>query len=544
MSLPQSQIYIMNVANLDHSYQHSIYWDKSTQTADDQTEFFISKAGRTLSAYTYLRREWSIKVNATMDEADRQGWNYLCFRNSPTGKMFYYFINKYEYINDATIELFLEMDVLQTWYFEMNLLPSFVERETVASDKVGEHTIDEGLELGELVTRHHDTIDMGTSEMDILIMETIEGTYGRKINGVYSGLQIKAISSEKYGALNSYLSSLEASGTLDKVVAIWQYPSALVHSIEAGYNQRIKLEIVDGLRTGSTVVIDPSVVDYDTEGYNTIKNNKMYTFPFVSMYVTNNAGNSAVYRLERFISSDAMDSKNRWYKPEFTMFGAISPEAPVKIAPCHYEDVGEMYDYGITSAPFPACAWDSDPYKIWLAQNQNTQKVALTDATIKAGAGVVATLASALTGNIVGVVGGAGVGYGGVLQIENIMAQKKDMDVQPAQSRGAYSVSVNVASGRPAFEVYYKIPSPDYANAVDDYFSMYGYRVNRIKQPYLNNRKWYTYVKTQGCNLSGAMPNDVSVKIKAIFDNGITWWKSSCALIGNYNLMSDNTPNQ
>jgi len=542
MSTPQSTIYLLNVPNLDSTYQHSIYWDKATQTASDQANYFTGKAGKFFLAYTYLRREWSIKVNATMEEADRQGWNYLCFQNVVGGKYFYYFINKYEYINDSTIELFLEMDVLQTWYFELNLMPSFVERETVSSDKVGEHTIDEGLETGELVTRYHDTIDMGTSDMDILIMETVDGTYGRMINGVYSGLQIKAIHSSKYGALNNYLSALESAGNLDRVVAIWQYPSSLVHTVDSAYDQRIKLEVVDGLRVNSTVVLNPAVSIYSRDGYNPIKNNKLYTFPYQVLYITNNTGASAVYRLERFIAGER-DDNSRWFKPEFTMFGAISPEAPVKIAPRHYENVGDMYDYGLTSASFPSCAWDSDPYKIWLAQNQSTQKVAMIDAGIKAGTGVVSALASAFTGNLLGAAGGVGVMYNGATQIANLIAQKKDMDVQPSQSRGAFSVSVNMASGRPAFEVYFKELAPEYANMIDDYFSMYGYKVNTIKTPSLNNRKWYTYVKTQGCNLSGGMPNDVSVKIKSIFDNGVTWWKSSCVMIGNYNLMADNTPN-
>ena len=93
------------------------------------------------------------------------------------------------------------------------------------------------------------------------------------------------------------------------------------------------------------------------------------------------------------------------------------------------------------------------------------------------------------------------------------------------------------------------------ANTYDDFFTQFGYAVNKIKVPYIMQansrtlRPQWNYVKTRNCIVK---PNDVSsstygmnadvVKaIQDIFNNGITFWMNH-QNVGMYNL-SNNPPN-
>ena len=130
MSTPASQINICEGVRLDNTYRNTIYFSGIAA----QLSYFLGKVIKTFTGYTYLRKSWSIKVSATMEQAN--SWTYLFFSNGEGQKTWYYFINNIEYVNDNTVELFLELDVMQTYMFDYTLLPSFVEREHVTLDAI------------------------------------------------------------------------------------------------------------------------------------------------------------------------------------------------------------------------------------------------------------------------------------------------------------------------------------------------------------------------------------------------------------------------
>ena len=61
---------------------------------------------------------------------------------------------------------------------------------------------------------------------------------------------------------------------------------------------------------------------------------------------------------------------------------------------------------------------------------------------------------------------------------------------------------------------------------IDDYFSMFGYKVNTIKVPQFTSRKYWNYIKTSGINMIGNVPQDALNVLKQMFDNGVTMWHS------------------
>lgn len=64
----------------------------------------------------------------------------------------------------------------------------------------------------------------------------------------------------------------------------------------------------------------------------------------------------------------------------------------------------------------------------------------------------------------------------------------------------------------------------EYARAIDSYFSMFGYKTNRLKVPNITGRTNWNYVKTVGCNVLADIPQEDLQQIKAMFNNGVTIW--------------------
>jgi hypothetical protein len=543
MSTPATQVNICSGVLLDNRYQHTIYFPNRAK----QLEYFEGKVVRAFPSHSHHRRNWELKVEATVEEA--QGWNYLFIEN-PGVKPYFYFINKVEYVSDTTVKLYLELDVIQTHINEWNLLSCFVERQHTTSDRIGEHTVPEGLELGPYTNYHtynlEDIKDMGIlvlSALDLTynINENTPAAYARKYDGVYSGMGVYAFNDME--KLETQLKALDAEGKQESVLAIWMYPKKLVQLCKSftgtdvttyswsGFDwANARCANVHSVAGGETTLAN--YANYDEKLFQGFKpdNNKLYTYPYNLLYVTGHQGDKAELRFEHF---NTLESQDNLYR--FRLFGAISPDAGVKLAPLGYNITGTNinYDEGLTLGNYPPCAWDTDTYKVWLAQNYNQLAHAENTAILSGLGGVGAIVAGAVTGNLAMVGGGAVATIGSLTQISSIMAQKEDAKAQPLQAKGTFSSSVNVANGRQTFSFYYKCIRAEYAKQIDDFFTMYGYKVNRVQTPNINARPKYTYIKTVGCKVSGEMCNEDIIQIERIFDAGITFWKNGDN-IGNY----------
>lgn len=76
------------------------------------------------------------------------------------------------------------------------------------------------------------------------------------------------------------------------------------------------------------------------------------------------------------------------------------------------------------------------------------------------------------------------------------------------------------------------------AEAIDDFFTVYGYTCDKVKVPNTHVRTRFTYTKTQGCRIKpkvggGGVAGYYMAKICSIFDSGITFWQKN-ATVGDY----------
>ena len=122
-------------------------------------------------------------------------------------------------------------------------------------------------------------------------------------------------------------------------------------------------------------------------------------------------------------------------------------------------------------------------------------------------------------------IGGVGGMIGGSMQIANVVGSVYEHSLQPNSAKGCVNGGdINVCDSKNGFYFYKMSIKAEYARIIDDYFSMFGYKTNRVKVPNITGRQNWNYVKTIDCNCDGDIPETDLNVIRTIFNNGVTMW--------------------
>lgn len=570
MILPDSEVYILKNVPLEPSFDHTIWFDSADQQATAFTTYALAFYFNKVSYQRYPRPY--ITLDKTAD--DLFNCNYMMFRNTAYGtKWFYAFITQVEYISNTTSRIYYTIDPMQTYLFDVNVGQCFVEREHAMTDAIGDNLNPESFELGEYVydADYFPNIFLKTNYV-ICILATWKAVYednkwvikdastggvGGVDSGIYTGLTKNLFEYDLANPkactanANAVIEAATKANKADGIVSITMYPKFFM-------NWSITGDLATGLVPDTVDSIPAFSGTFD--GYKP-KNNKLYTAPFCGVYVDNMQGNAANYAYEYF--------KDR--KPVFNIVGAVNGNLECASIPINYKGLPTNFQESLIMGGFPQCAWNVDTFKAWIAQNKyaiaagvantaiDTVKQVALAATGVGMAGEVAGMSAAMTGagsaQTIQAVGQYANAYQNAQNVSyntqgdilnktiNLVAQVKTASTQPNHARGQQSSSVFCAMGYQGFHYMpYRIQG-QFARIVDDFFSMYGYKTNRLKVPNRNGRKAWNYVKTCGCNLTGSAPADVTAALVQIYDRGITFWRcidlstgNPFNRVGNYSL--------
>lgn len=119
----------------------------------------------------------------------------------------------------------------------------------------------------------------------------------------------------------------------------------------------------------------------------------------------------------------------------------------------------------------------------------------------------------------------------------SLVAKKQDMLNAPDGYVGNISGSVVKADNKLfGFVLEEVCVNYIFLKMADDYFEKYGYKIAMMETPRrMNNRPYWHYLQTTGCNIKGNF-NDTDISaIKTIYNNGITTW-NALENVGNYSL--------
>ena len=511
---------------LGKDYAHTLYF----ATKEEQEIYFSEHEKMSFSDFSYQRKDSTIRVPAHIDTIFALGCNYVSYQNKAySDKVFYAFITDMRYVNDERTDIVIETDVLQTWHFDYEILPTFVEREHAAHDEQGEHTIAEGLETGDYKVIETKNIQLGGDPAIVAAVTKTpdeKSSVGRMYHGTYSGLAYIAF--PKDGAdFETFVKQYDGDAAGEAISMVFLAPTALLRNAdgETVYGQALPaskepftvlINKESAAQTGDVELVTEFQKDID--GY-TPKNKKLLCYPYRYLLVSNNAGAAAVYKFEKFRTR----TLEMQMEPSFIIRGCLTPGCSIRLVPVWYNGSPENHEEGLTMGKFPTLNWTSDAFTNWLTQNSVNIGLDIVSgaAQIVGGAGV------AMTSGGLGLAMGGGSIMSGLTSIAGTLGQVYQHSLTPPQAKGnTNSGDVITASGNNEFKLYTMTIKREYAELIDDFFTMYGYKCHRVKIPEKDHREAFWYTKTIDANITGAIPQGDLQTIKNAFNKGITFWKT------------------
>lgn len=571
---PNSKIYILKDVPLDVTFDHSMWWPNK----EAQTSGFMSKIKYRFTEQSYQRAtKNSIRVEILCDRL--YDCNYIMFQNTSfSNKWFYAFITNLNYLGNDVTEITYQIDPIQTWFFEFELAQSFVIREHSETDAIGDNVMPEAVPMGDYIHTPPVMLSPEREWVAVVVYTGNPSTGGITASppGIYNGAmhqaKVKILDLSSADDMSEFVTTLNALSIFnntDAVADVYMLPKkyvAVKYDVlnETAWNEAAT-EISGVLRDCTGQLAKPTLGSY------TPVNNKLYTYPYTKIVVTNNQGETKDYKYELWHDYD-LSPKGRRY--ELNVVGVVNPSVifrpmlygvPYKYAgEIPSENVDSLYawDDGIMLSNFPHCTWATSDYAAKIVQ-----------------AGMGAALAGLTGGGSMAVAGGAIAGAAkdpgtGVATVPNNSlnrplnrsnSQKIDPlegwtppkefklsanDVSVLSSYIAPALSgthnavmadsnLQYAAHKFGFSMEQHFIRPEYAKMIDDYFTAFGYATNRLKKPNISSRPHWNYVRTSNCRILGTMPSDDENVICDIFNHGITFWKHLDE-VGNYGL--DNRP--
>lgn len=524
-----TKVYLLNVP-IENDYRHTLYFT----SASSQHDYFSSKIVKSYTDdFSYQRKDNLIRIPEHYDNL--LGVNYVMYQNK--NKWYYAFVTDMKYINDERTDLIIETDVMQTWLFDYVVNPSFVEREHVSNDTIGRHTVPEQLETGEYICE-------GKMSTEMTAHFVIATTYDFKrkcpgatyVNGIFHGVIYYLIqSSDLISAYNSivyFLNVYADLGKSDSIVGLFMLPDELTNY---HFINEWDYMVTDGaLSNYPYKELDYKIIERERaqdmggwiisrlnhfNGYEPL-NNKLLTYPYKYILLSNNNGGNAIYQYEHFNSDSC----------QFKMYGSVTIGGSIRSLPLNYKGITENNEEGLNLGKFPICSYTNDAFTNWLTQNSVNMLASVGSGALQVIGGGIAMASGAGAG-----AGALAVGSG-LVAITGSVGQVYQMSKVPPQAEGNLNCGdVAYSMGNCNFTTYHMSIKEEYARIIDGYFNVYGYKVNRVKLPNKAHRGRWWYTKTIDVNIDGAIPGTDLQKIKDCYNKGITFWRNGNE-IQSYNL--------
>lgn len=324
------------------------------------------------------------------------------------------------------------------------------------------------------------------------------------------------------------------------------------------------------------------------------KNNKLYTYPYTSISVSNQNGSELILKPEFLgilppnqggvYTDQGINIDNgelKIWNLTYSLMGTMSYPSSTRIAFPLYKGATKDYANSIEVGPYPLCSWRSGAYERWLAQNSAPMVANAFSSLMNMGYGQVGNR----TTEVIGTERSPArlVNWNDDWQMENTHWAKRNITSSTPTS-GAVSAAGNMVSNvaNTAWSSLASMASASHlpektngvsgntnvlfdndkqygviristvnrfdAECIDNYFTMFGYACKRVKRPQIQTRMKWNYVKTVGCELyPSSLPSDVQRSLCEIFNNGITLWHyrvdSNNNLIDTFNFGNYNEDN-
>jgi hypothetical protein len=461
------------------------------------------------------------------------------YQNSDySSKWFYAFITRKEYLNPETTAIYFEIDPYQSYQFELNFLPSFVEREHCQrwnSDGTPvTNTVPENLEIGTEYDVVKNEVYSPTDKQEFLLVSStdlqpaIAGTpsdtppmpSAHVVQGMLTGLNYYIITGGTNGLATIYQNLSTKSQYMDCIISISYLPAGTVdqvNSIAPFALVSIGANVLQVKDFTSSLIQDALSVD-KYSGFPTVTESKLLMFPYAYTELTAYNGEHMEIKNE-YVTGNTLTIQ-KW--------GYLNPDTRQAFVVKDYNGDTSLNN-AIIVKDYPQLPTASNGYQQYLARNKSQNTVNMVTGIAETAGGIGLMF-------IPGAEFGGGMAIAsGIEHILGTLGKMQDAKRTPNSMQTQQGGSgFNIANGIKGFTLKKKMIKPEYQNIVSQFWKAYGYKINQVKVPNLKTRQHFNYVKTIGANITGNVPMDELQKVKAMFNAGITLWHTTD--IGNYSL--------
>lgn len=488
-----------------------------TKTIDFPNEtarnnYYSGIALYTANNCTYIRKDNILSVEYNADFLDTNGINYVMYNNPEIGenRWFFAFVTAIEYRAMKTAYLHLKTDVFTTYQFDIVKNNCFVEREHVSNDSIGAHTLPEAVPVDNYqfykytYNNTHLSADTSAEYANNYLVNVVTADQLNFVsNTVRSGWFLSGMIQPyfMYFVTPSEIISFVREITTENpqtIIGIYPVPQYFIQNLNTftvvttPNNVTVYIPKITTITKTSTTITQ----HYDFSGY-TPKNNKLYTYPYRYITMTDYNGQNKILKYELLGNNIFNMVVTLGVNPSFAMY----PD---------YYGGKKSIDSGLITNGFNPIPYITDSYQEYLALNQNSLNF-----------NFISDIGHIFTSTIKGDLGGAVDSAIGAIGRAAELADRQKIPDSPHAIGGG---SLLTYSNNLGVDIFDTTVDREYAEIIDNYFTMYGYAVNITKIPQWDSRENWNYIKTIDCNFSGKIPMSDKQALNDLFNNGITIW--------------------
>lgn len=317
-----------------------------------------------------------------------------------------------------------------------------------------------------------------------------------------------------------------------------------------------------------------------TVGTYTPKNKKLLYYPYTKLLMTDYDGSTYEYRYDLFPGIDSASQQ-----PQFRIKYIVNPRCEALVYPTTYAGASDNLDYGFVTKAGAMGSFSNNQYQTFLGQHGGAIVLgALSTALmfvpgglalstgakeLKAASGAMdaalnkvnsattnasmqtamrqfgraeAANAKALSTYDMGANMLLGAGMAAGQQGISLGQQISVAGHQPTVQKGNADYSLMFQSNMQGVHFYRMQVIESQAMQIDEYFTMFGYSVERVESPDITSRPYFNYLKTVGATAKSyntvpsagtphsrgrGCPSDVLAVINARLDSGCTFWHTT-----------------
>ena len=437
---------------------------------------------------------------------------------------FYAYVTDIRFESNNSCSCQLKTDVFQTWMFDYTLKKSFIERSHVpkSSDTIGAYTVPEGLETGEYKVYSHmadsttapDCVILGTS-VDFETSSTGNIVYYNGVyNGLVSGCGYYRFELQNLNGLMDAIGDLAQLGESDSIVTMFMYPSAWAPLIPGVVSNKVQ--------TGSTPISKNYGISRisSLDGY-TPKNAKCLTYPYCYIVLSNGVGTANVYHQEVW-DIDTNTQHETYGEMVVHADAVLCPGGSAKVYPLNYNGTQKAIDEGFSLGKFPQLSWQVDLYTNWEVQNGiNLFGTPLTATEYGLAGNTLKAISNFATGNpVMGASALRGI-------FDTMQEQYRHSLIAPGIGGNINSGDVSAITGTMAFQFQRCGVKAEFARNIDNFFEMFGYKLNKVDTINTSSRSNWNFIKTIDVNMTGDIPERDLQELKDLYNGGFTIWHTT-----------------